>query len=91
LHRLYDGKREVRVYGYADLNVPTLARMFDRRCRGYEAVGYTIVLPASQPAPFLVGPQTSPCRPIPCGNETIQPACDDSFATASMRCSRTCS
>ena len=24
-----------------------LARMFDRRCRGYEAVGYTIVLPAS--------------------------------------------
>ena len=24
-----------------------LARMFDRRCRGYEAVGYTIWLPAS--------------------------------------------
>jgi very-short-patch-repair endonuclease len=47
LHRLYDGKREVRVYDYADLNVPMLARMFDRRCRGYEAVGYTISLPAS--------------------------------------------
>ena len=47
LHRLYDFKREVRVYDYADLNVPMLARMFDRRCRGYEAVGYTIVLPAS--------------------------------------------
>jgi superfamily II DNA or RNA helicase/very-short-patch-repair endonuclease len=47
LHRLYDGKRDVRVYDYADLNVPMLARMFDRRCRGYEAVGYTIVLPAS--------------------------------------------
>jgi superfamily II DNA or RNA helicase len=47
LHRLYDGKREVRVYDYADLNVPMLARMFDRRCRGYEAVGYTILLPAS--------------------------------------------
>lgn len=47
LHRLYDGKREVRIYDYADLNVPMLARMFDRRCRGYEAVGYTIVLPAS--------------------------------------------
>ena len=41
------GKREVRVYDYADLNVPMLARMFDRRCRGYEAVGYTILLPAS--------------------------------------------
>jgi very-short-patch-repair endonuclease len=47
LHRLYDGKCEVRVYDYADLNVPMLARMFDRRCRGYEAVGYTILLPAS--------------------------------------------
>ena len=35
LHRLHDGKREVRVYDYADLNVPMLARMFDRRCRGY--------------------------------------------------------
>ncbi len=46
LHRLYDGKREVRIYDYADLDVPMLARMFDRRCRGYEAVGYTIVLPA---------------------------------------------
>jgi len=25
LHRLYDGKRDVRVYDYADLNVPILA------------------------------------------------------------------
>jgi superfamily II DNA or RNA helicase/very-short-patch-repair endonuclease len=47
LHRLYDGKREVRVYDYADLGVPMLARMFDRRCRGYDAIGYTINLPAS--------------------------------------------
>ncbi len=43
----HDGKREVRVYDYADLNVPMLARMFDRRCRGYEALGYTILLPSS--------------------------------------------
>jgi superfamily II DNA or RNA helicase/very-short-patch-repair endonuclease len=47
LHRLYDSKREVRVYDYADLNVPMLARMFDRRCHGYEAIGYTIQLPGS--------------------------------------------
>ncbi len=47
LHRLHHRKREVRVIDYADLNVPMLARMFDRRCRGYEAVGYTIFLPAS--------------------------------------------
>jgi superfamily II DNA or RNA helicase/very-short-patch-repair endonuclease len=47
LHRLHEGKREVRVYDYADLNVPMLAKMFDRRCRGYEAVGYTIQVPGS--------------------------------------------
>jgi very-short-patch-repair endonuclease len=47
LHRLYEGKREVRVYDYADLNVPMLSRMFDRRCHGYEAVGYVIKLPGS--------------------------------------------
>ncbi|MCU0871808.1 MAG: DEAD/DEAH box helicase family protein [Pirellulaceae bacterium] len=47
LHRLYDRKREVRVFDYADLNVPMLSRMFDRRCRGYEALGYTILLPGS--------------------------------------------
>jgi very-short-patch-repair endonuclease len=47
LHRLYDGKREVRIHDYADVNVSMLARMFDKRCRGYEAVGYSILLPAS--------------------------------------------
>jgi superfamily II DNA or RNA helicase/very-short-patch-repair endonuclease len=47
LHRLNDQKTEVRVYDYADLNVPMLSRMFDRRCKGYEAIGYTILLPAS--------------------------------------------
>lgn len=47
LHRVHDGKREVRVHDYADLDIPMLARMFDKRCAGYEAVGYTILLPAS--------------------------------------------
>ena len=47
LHRLHEGKREARVYDYADLDIPMLARMFDRRCRGYESLGYTILLPAS--------------------------------------------
>jgi superfamily II DNA or RNA helicase len=47
LHRLYDQKNEVQVYDYADLNVPMLERMFNRRCRAYEAVGYKIFLPAS--------------------------------------------
>ncbi|MDA1006995.1 MAG: DEAD/DEAH box helicase family protein [Verrucomicrobia bacterium] len=47
LHRLHHDKKVVRVYDYADLDVPMLSRMFDRRCAGYEAVGYTILLPAS--------------------------------------------
>jgi len=37
LHRLHHDKIEVRVYDYADLDVPMLSRMFARRCRGYEA------------------------------------------------------
>jgi very-short-patch-repair endonuclease len=35
------------VYDYADLDVPMLSRMFDKRCAGYEAVGYTVLVPAS--------------------------------------------
>ena len=74
LHRLYDGKREVRVYDYADLNVPMLARMFDRRCRGYEAVGYTIHCP---PAPCRAGRPTFRFPSIPNGRATTRPACGD--------------
>jgi len=40
LHRLHPGKREVRIYDYVDRNVPVLARMFERRLRGYRAIGY---------------------------------------------------
>jgi len=47
LHRLHEGKQLVQVYDYADLNIPMFERMFDKRCAGYEAVGYTILLPAS--------------------------------------------
>ena len=47
LHRLYAQKQEAQVYDYADLGVPMLERMFNRRCQGYEAVGYKILLPAS--------------------------------------------
>jgi very-short-patch-repair endonuclease len=47
LHRLDEGKDKVRVYDYADIEVSMLARMFDKRCREYERLGYTILLPAS--------------------------------------------
>jgi len=40
LHRLYPGKTEVRIYDYVDSNVPLLARMFEKRLRGYRAIGY---------------------------------------------------
>ena len=43
LHRLHAGKTEVRVHDYIDGAVPMLSRMFDKRRRGYEAIGYTIL------------------------------------------------
>ena len=42
LHRLYDGKREVRIYDYVDKKIPMLVRMYERRLRGYKAIGYSI-------------------------------------------------
>lgn len=36
LHRLHDAKKEVHVYDYADLAVPMLERMFQRRSNAYE-------------------------------------------------------
>lgn len=47
LHRLYDIKKEVQIYDYADVSVPMLERMFNRRCLAYSAIGYKILLPAS--------------------------------------------
>ena len=40
LHRLHPGKTEVRIYDYVDREVPMLARMFEKRLRGYRAIGY---------------------------------------------------
>jgi len=40
LHRLHPGKREVRIFDYVDREVPVLLRMFEKRLRGYRAIGY---------------------------------------------------
>lgn len=40
LHRAHPGKTEVRVYDYVDGRVPVLKRMFERRFKGYRALGY---------------------------------------------------
>ena len=42
LHRIHDTKKKVVIYDYADLDVPVLVRMYDRRLRGYRAIGYEI-------------------------------------------------
>ena len=42
LHRLHDRKTEVVIYDYADVQVPMLARMLEKRKKGYRAIGYTV-------------------------------------------------
>lgn len=45
LHWLHDGKRVVQVYDYVDRNEPMLARMYERRLKGYAIIGYTLEQP----------------------------------------------
>jgi superfamily II DNA or RNA helicase len=42
LHRIHDAKKVVRVYDYVDVHVPMLARMYEKRLRGYRAIGYEL-------------------------------------------------
>jgi len=42
LHREHNTKQDVRIYDYAECEHPQLARMWDRRQRGYKAMGYQI-------------------------------------------------
>jgi superfamily II DNA or RNA helicase len=42
LHRLHDNKLVVQVYDYVDIQVPMLMRMYEKRLKGYQAIGYTI-------------------------------------------------
>jgi superfamily II DNA or RNA helicase len=43
LHRLHDNKRVVEVYDYVDPNVRMLARMYERRLKGYADMGYKVL------------------------------------------------
>jgi len=40
LHRLFDSKKEVQIYDYVDIHVPMLERMYQKRLKGYAAIGY---------------------------------------------------
>jgi superfamily II DNA or RNA helicase len=51
LHRLHADKRFVQVYDYVDSYVLMLARMYERRLKGYAAIGY------------VIEQETSPSRP----------------------------
>ncbi|MGH9958415.1 MAG: protein NO VEIN domain-containing protein [Pyrinomonadaceae bacterium] len=48
LHRLHESKRVVRVYDYIDTSVPVWHRMYERRVKAYEAVGYTVTRQEAQ-------------------------------------------
>ncbi len=42
LHREQGAKKDVRIYDYAETDHPQLARMWNKRQRGYRAMGYQI-------------------------------------------------
>ena len=48
LHRLHDAKRVVEVYDYGYANVLMLARMYNRRLKGYGDTSYKIVADAQR-------------------------------------------
>ncbi len=42
LHRLHANKKVVQIYDYVDAQVPVLLRMYERRIKGYNAIGYSV-------------------------------------------------
>ena len=42
LHRDFEGKKEVKIYDYADIHVPALERMYRKRLKVYSDLGYQI-------------------------------------------------
>jgi superfamily II DNA or RNA helicase len=43
LHREHADKQDVRIYDYVEIDQPQLARMWEKRQRGYRAMGYRIL------------------------------------------------
>ena len=42
LHRLHHSKKEVIIYDYLDNSVPMLAKMAEKRLKGYDKLGYDV-------------------------------------------------
>jgi len=40
IHRLYNDKKEVRIYDYVDIHIKMLERMYQKRLTGYASMGY---------------------------------------------------
>lgn len=51
LHRVHEGKRIVEIYDYVDTAVPVLRRMYERRLKGYAAMGYKVRKPGKSSLP----------------------------------------
>ena len=49
LHREYPGKQNVMIYDYADIHVPVLERMYNKRLNGYAQIGYKTLSSYNQP------------------------------------------
>ncbi|MBI4596494.1 MAG: DEAD/DEAH box helicase family protein [Candidatus Tectomicrobia bacterium] len=45
LNRLYEGKKETRIYDYKDVHLPILLRMYEKRLRQYKKLGYEEIKP----------------------------------------------
>lgn len=54
LHRNYEGKREVRIYDYVDIHVPTLERMYHKRLKGYAELGYQVKFGAADKSVSMI-------------------------------------
>ncbi len=75
LHRLHDSKRFVQVYDYVDYHVPMLARMYERRVKGYSTFGYVIEHDSAA--------TQSPNREVSYSEDATNPA--TKFATTSYK------
>jgi superfamily II DNA or RNA helicase len=43
LHRLYEGKKDVRIYDFVDIHVKMFEKMYHKRLNGYASIGYKVI------------------------------------------------
>jgi superfamily II DNA or RNA helicase len=48
IHRESAGKERVTIFDYVDASIPMLQRMYNKREKGYKAMGYQIVFPEKE-------------------------------------------